>query len=390
MNEKLYVLDFGPIKFVDLDIKKTIVFIGPQSSGKSTVAKLLAIFRSIEIIVSEIEINQYFQDYNIFKYFTKDTLFKYSNSNYTISYSKRKWSFEKTTEFNTQIDIEKERIKKLVTAVVDERYKDDTIIQKEERIKQLYDYNWKYLFGLLKKQIYIPAERILTSLISESGFSFNDISIPGCLKEFGKQFEDTRIRVKELEIPYLNITYKYEDKGDSKGHRIYFDKNNSISLSESSSGIQAVIPMLIVIENLIKAENSYSFIVEEPELNLFPTTQKSILNYLIQKNNHRNELVITTHSPYVLTVLNNFLFARNVAKQNEVSNKISNADIEKIIPTSSWIDHNDFNAYYFSEGQAKCIVNPNTNLIFENELDRVSQNIMGERDNLIELYKLAR
>ncbi|MDZ7934261.1 MAG: AAA family ATPase [Emticicia sp.] len=44
MAEKLIVKNFGPIRDAELDIKKTTVLIGPQGSGKSTIAKLAAIF----------------------------------------------------------------------------------------------------------------------------------------------------------------------------------------------------------------------------------------------------------------------------------------------------------------------------------------------------------
>lgn len=389
MNEKLIIKNFGPIVDMDLEIHKTIVFIGPQSSGKSTVAKVLAIFRTLDPIVNETKINDLFLDYNIDNYFHPETYFNYKNKDYEITCQGAEFVITKTEDFKTAISTEKERINKLINNLVEERYKDDTPEQKKATIDQIYEYNWRFLFQLLKTQLYIPAERILTSLISEAGFSFNGISLPGCLKEFGKQFENSRVRIKELEIPYLNITYKYEESGENKGPRIYFDETNSISLSESSSGIQSVVPIQVVIESVIKREMDYSFIVEEPELNLFPTAQKSIINYLIAKCNQRNELVITTHSPYVLSVLNNLIFASNVASANK-SNKITNSDIANIIPENLWINSQNFNAYYLAEGKAKSIVNPVTQLIFDNELDKVSQDIIGERDSLIELYKKLR
>ncbi len=43
--EKIIIKNFGPIKDIELEIKDINVFIGSTSSGKSTVAKLIAIFR---------------------------------------------------------------------------------------------------------------------------------------------------------------------------------------------------------------------------------------------------------------------------------------------------------------------------------------------------------
>lgn len=40
MEGRLIVENFGPIKKVDIQLNKLMVLIGPQSGGKSTIAKL--------------------------------------------------------------------------------------------------------------------------------------------------------------------------------------------------------------------------------------------------------------------------------------------------------------------------------------------------------------
>ena len=42
MGKRLIVNNFGPIREVDIDLKKINVFIGPQGSGKSTIAKIIS------------------------------------------------------------------------------------------------------------------------------------------------------------------------------------------------------------------------------------------------------------------------------------------------------------------------------------------------------------
>ena len=44
MNEQLVVRNFGPIKDARVDFKRVTVFIGPTGGGKSTLAKLAAVF----------------------------------------------------------------------------------------------------------------------------------------------------------------------------------------------------------------------------------------------------------------------------------------------------------------------------------------------------------
>jgi predicted ATPase len=44
---RIKIQNFGPLKNVDLEIKDLLLFIGPQASGKSTIAKLIYFFKSI-------------------------------------------------------------------------------------------------------------------------------------------------------------------------------------------------------------------------------------------------------------------------------------------------------------------------------------------------------
>ena len=50
MNEQLVVKNFGPIKDATVDFKRVTVFIGPTGGGKSTLAKLAAVFRDGELV----------------------------------------------------------------------------------------------------------------------------------------------------------------------------------------------------------------------------------------------------------------------------------------------------------------------------------------------------
>ena len=65
-------------------------------------------------------------------------------------------------------------------------------------------------------------------------------------------------------------------------------------------------------------------VVEEMELNLFPTSQEKVLYELLADTNsgEDNRLVLTTHSPYVI----NYLTLAVKAKQ--VYDKVANADVE--------------------------------------------------------------
>ena len=58
----------------------------------------------------------------------------------------------------------------------------------------------------------------------------------------------------------------------------------------------------------------FTNIVEEPEQNLYPSSQIEVAKFLISclNENVRNSLLITTHSPFILSTLNNLLYASKI------------------------------------------------------------------------------
>jgi predicted ATPase len=332
MADKLVVKDFGPIRDAELEIKKTTVLIGPQGSGKSTLAKLVAIIKDKPEYNTETINNN----------FTKESI-NYGISNYGSS----------------------------TTSVLYESWL---------AYFELKENTYNYLeHGIHKLVIFIPTERILLPLISRSIMSLlsKQIAIPNFLMSFGGKYERARLDIERLKIEYLDLEYYYQ------GDDYLIKKNKKIKLSESASGYQSIVPIKIVVEGFLPEEER-SFIIEEPELNLYPTTQKSLIYYLADCcTKNKNELMMTTHSPYVLAALNNLIFAYRVA--HEKPEKA--AEVEKVIPRASWLNPDEFAAYYVADGTVRSIINPHTGLIAENELDSVSDEIGGEFNQLVDIYR---
>ena len=57
LKEKLIIQNFGPIKHIELDLGIVNVLIGEQATGKSTVAKLLAVCRYFSFIIDSLELD---------------------------------------------------------------------------------------------------------------------------------------------------------------------------------------------------------------------------------------------------------------------------------------------------------------------------------------------
>lgn len=79
-------------------------------------------------------------------------------------------------------------------------------------------------------------------------------------------------------------------------------------------------------------------IVEEPEQNLFPISQKEVLHKLLSvfNSNPFNGLIITTHSPYIIDELSLAVKAGAVLKKGQGKNIYEK--IEKVIPVASCLN----------------------------------------------------
>lgn len=362
MKGELKIRNFGPIKEADLDLRQTTVFIGPQASGKSTIAKLILIGKKIaEDISYGLSFNSEENDYSekLENYFP--------NSFFNIESTDIKYDdFSKPNAFSYG-------------------FKGHFVINGRKRIKVFGGQTEKR-----RNILFIPAERTFISIASGAFINLinNKVPIPKIVLEFGAAFEKARSQEQYIHIDFLGISYFYLDGED----KIQLPNFDLISLKESSSGQQNVVPMLLCIENNYQIDKGgTSFIVEEPELNLYPAAQKQLTYHLVNrctrenfKNQLFNNLVLTTHSPYILTALNNLLFAYKVAKRHPEKE----AEIQKIIPKESWINPEDFNAYFVANGTVEQIFNRTTGMISENELDSGSDEILEDFDALMEIYKL--
>ncbi|KGT36449.1 hypothetical protein KU70_05755 [Campylobacter fetus] len=125
-----------------------------------------------------------------------------------------------------------------------------------------------------------------------------------------------------------------------------------------------------------------SIFIEEPEVNLYPQKQQSITYFLskIQKLQNRPQIILSTHSPYILTSLNNLLYAGMVA------NKIDNKDrVYNIVNKDYILNAKDFGAYLLEYGKAIDIIDKDTGLIDANRIDQASEDILNTFERLCEI-----
>jgi len=373
--DRLIVKNFGPLKDVDIELNKINLFIGENGSGKSVLAKLVTIFtdknnwKNDEILIK-------IEEFDI-SFITEETFIKLNindDVNRSISLENKKIVFGDLFQELNQVIKQNELNKQKIDALVNQ------IKELPIEMKQTIEFAMIDYMRVNKKlsSQYIPAERSFLSFISKSLSSFivSDIPLAKFFLRFSSEFEKAGNELKELE--FLNVKYINGDGLDR--HKIYFNNKDYLPLAQSSSGIQSALPLYLTVKYF--AEKYGSIIIEEPEQNLFPKAQTEIIKYIIEQISEENSLLIMTHSPYVLSTFNNLIFSHKVAQMSEKTKE----QVKEFVKEEQWINPDEFSAYYLENGVARNIKS-SRGLISDNEIDDISEDIAGEFDGLMEIYR---
>lgn len=369
---KIRIKNFGPIKegMLDndgwIDIKKVTIFIGNQGSGKSTVAKVFSTLSWIEKAINRGDIEKGKLSFHVFKNFLRyQKIHNYFKNNTYIEYTGKKY----------HILCDRSMQYPMVTEVQGNSY-------------------------IVPKIMYVPSERNFLSTISDA---FNVKGLPDNLFTFAEELRKAQKEsAKKVSLPLQGYSYEYDVDEDLS---YVIGDNYRISLLEASSGLQSFIPLFLVSKSLsalikkgeetikkeltvtqsvrfsneimaIMNDNSLSDkdknkltksvkaryfnkcfinIVEEPEQNLFPTSQQQMLNCLMEFNNQGkgNKLIMTTHSPYLINYLTLAVKADKLFKSlTEKGFRLKDPEFSQtneIVPMSSTVVASDLAIYELDE-----------------------------------------
>ena len=346
--KQLVIKNVGPIRQVDIKLNRFNFFIGPQSSGKSTVAKILSSCMWLEKEVLTTLNDKVLADGTAFVRLVE-------------SFHKIEGYFEDGSFVQYDTDC-------ISIMYCD---KDIKITRKENE-----DYR-------REKICYIPAERNMVTLPELQGFEFGHTNIRSFLFDWFNAREFFVVGNK-TDVLNLDVKYYYDSEQSKIKDRIEHVNGCTyqIALSSASSGLQSLTPLLVMLQyytdeyfrsynekrsftadtKLKKAINTLlsefnknrempnskdeerarlaqevniqsftgtlekqlldlkilsffsrlmvphrsSFIIEEPEQNLYPSTQMDLLDLVVELCNgeRKHHCTITTHSPYILNQLN--------------------------------------------------------------------------------------
>lgn len=422
MKESIFIENFGGLKKVEIELNKINILIGPQASGKSITAKLFYFFKgfipsiskSVEEGLTKPQIDKNFKEkflnyfpieawptgYFKIQYGIDDDFIKIerqSNDRLKLSYS------------GGIIDIIK-KSRKIYGDLIKRKMLEEPEAHRGGyfRYKLRKEMNHKFddlVINTISRnaasfQYFIPAGRSFFANIQSSIFSFlsNNKSIDPFLIEFGSFYENFKdfgiinsaFKDKKMEKEYSAIiseiisgNFKREKEKDFIIHK----DSRKVNLAKASSGQQETLPLMIILKYLTgitSNRHGSTLYIEEPEAHLFPNAQKRIVQLLARSFNAKNcnfQIIVTTHSPYILSAFNNLIQAgRIISEFPEKKN-----EVYEVVNEHECLNPEDFKAYSIFQGVKKNLVDDSTGLIAENVLDSVSDEISIEFGKLLDI-----
>lgn len=367
----LHIKRFGPIvDSTKIEMTSLMVLIGRQSAGKSTFMKVLCFCRWIEkkiMVTTDDMVNQY-THYNRFvkelkqfhrlndEYFTVETEVIYDGDNITIEYKGvnsnakilRKKSFAEN-RFNSKLSyIPSER--NLVSAIqnVDKTYK-----ATEKDVLFNFIYEWDEA-----KTPYTSEHPF--KLAATGGFSYvNKSGADVLLREDGTETPAFYASSGMQSVMPMDVMVNYITNRVGQNASLSMHDRNEIEKTDNGHSFRRL------------AYQSAQLFIEEPEQNLYPESQRLVVMSLVRslkkaldKGTEQSMVVLTTHSPYVMSVVNVLL---TVAIVGEKGLKQSLVDKDCILPSSA------ISGYYIDElGVFRNIMDSEIPMLSGNDLDGVS------------------
>ena len=325
MNQQLYIKNFGPIEQMDIPLKPLMVFIGESGSGKSAILKLISLLKWVH---KQNNLRTFFVKAGIAK---KKSDYSRLNSEALLKTSGLSEFIRKDTEIRFQIGDSLYQSKgKILT---DTKLQGDLTLDKiafvsENRgvLPDIYankiPRNFKIPYYLEdtynnfltafeqfdKKEFLIESTDLI--LFQKKGilpqFFVKDKSVGNT---FEMHLENSSSGTKTALFPEIIVSYltqKY-DFGEVLTGAFNDFLMSKIQQMQQMGNMEAV-------KNINSAHfttKTLSVFIEEPELSLYPSAQRRLINRLVKdcfplyrELDRQVQLAFVTHSPYIVNHLN--------------------------------------------------------------------------------------
>lgn len=432
-NHILKLKHFGPIQECTLSVNRFTVLTGPQSNGKSTVAKAIYFFRTVKQDILSIMMqggpkmvagrpdahweytlkqrmrDKFLQMFGTSWIMPADMEMKYT---YTDQFWIRVLLIPAQDEYDNKNFVEfkfSDNFQEYLSDLDEHSFVNITSGQKrhEEEVlaKKLND---PY------ETVFIPAGRNLITLLStQLNYIFTSLDEPQLrnMDYATRRYTELILKLKpsfskgmvglteivennpeqmkryEKHRPAINLLTRIADKvlrGSYRyidgEERLYLDAYKYIKINFTSSGQQEIVWVFNLLLYYLLEDRKVFLILEEPESHLYPESQQVIGEVLALFCNEGNAELLTTHSPYMLGTFNYLLLAGQVPEDQ--------ADkLKKQLRKRYWIDPNITTAYYVHDGELEDAIDAEDGLnLFNNSLiDGASREINEINDGIIDL-----
>lgn len=440
--QHITIRDFGPIKEVDIDLDKNLeVLIGPQASGKSTFSKTVFFCKKIRDYFLQyldgIMNTEYLYStelyLNFLKFIRRPFMGYFGTTKHMESFH-IKYYYEKETDRYVSISLDKDHFAKFAFShkmheEISDMIKQAVEVAKQSRRSPFAEAYFKQA-GFIEKMkapiskifcdddmlIYIPAGRNLLAVVPDSFGKKNssiqnsfdvdieiDISqIDLITQEFIQYIRDMRSnfgsKLEEITQNYLKTVkgqirnhdvetacslireiLRADYINDKDGEKLFYDKEHWVKLMFGSSGQQEIVWAINSIFLAILKNEKTFLVFEEPESHLFPDSQVTIAELVaLMINSSKSRVIITTHSPYMLTAANLLIYS---GEEESKSNQ-EDAVVKKELRLQS----GTVGAYFLSRktGCLENIIGEQKGLIDALAIDGISDSINERMDKIFE------
>lgn len=418
---RLTIEEFSCIEQATFELSNINVIIGPQASGKSIICKLLYFFnemtslqsekiledKSINIFIDEIK-SRFAEWFPMSAWGGKKFTIKFEAGDYQIKITRttyndtlqnglRVWTSQSVKSLYKQAA---DLVKSVRTKNAKKSNSAYAEIELEWRIKEEYSkiIQQELKDGYFTYQTFIPAGRSFFTSLGRAFMAFDQGSVLDPItRRFGRVYSSAhdhfRFLMRSNEIKNTGIFTGMlggELKWVNDRPMLESTDGRVIPFSALSSGQQELLPLIIALSAVTartlnkKDDERHLLYIEEPEAHLFPSAQNKLVEELCglaTQSHSARKLVLTTHSPYVLSKINNLIKAGSLQSKFSQSN---NKKLIEIIPKKFHIESKSVSAYAIIDGNLVNIIDDD-GLINAEYLDRVSGEIAEEFSKLLEL-----
>lgn len=416
----LTIRNIGPVNSVQLELRAVNVLMGPQGCGKSTIAKIVSfccwlekdclIHMSTEHVDLEYIDSHLVNFYRMRSYFGRDSYIHYEGKAINFSYEKGLVSIIKTEHFLSSV------VGK-VSYLPAER--NVILLPNIGQIPLDMDYLRSYIFDWLDLRGRFDGSNAIGLLDMDAEYYYDDSQKRDLIRLKGKnsiQLTEASSGIQSVSPLYASVKYLtdiiYRQKEsvsferrrliDSSVESVQTDVINSIEIEQKTQDSQDELSSYIIIngseidsrletiKDNISRTHFANIIMEEPELSIFPQSQVAMVrDFLKMLDTERDMLVVTTHSPYVLYALNNFMLgwlAKDNIEEEGEEGLLAQADAF-VNPNmvSVWeIKNGEFLPYKDSKNGT---IQDASGLIRGNYFDRVMKDVMGNFSAFLSYYE---